>query len=372
MRALRPRAIARRLLIVVPLALLAAGATLALAAPPVSAPMPARAVGSAAPALGTVVVPDLRRQAYVFARGILLDEGFAWTVDGATQGYPANIVVRQTPMPGTRLVDTGAPTIHLQLARNPHSPEVGNPMSGSSYSGTEVVTPAAAAAAAKRRAAEEKRRAAEEKRRAAEEKRRARAAVEAAEMRKAAAVGKAVAVRNAISLRKAAVAANAATAPRGTAAQRAEVAKTAVRAKMAVRAKKALAAKRAASARAAAATAKRAASAKNTGGPRRPPAFAVAGAPREPTKEMPLAVRAHLLARWIAHRPALTAANRHHFLFQHAWVVTGARFGWWHGAEALRTLIAADRQFERQWRLAAAKRVEAERALFEVGRRSAG
>ena len=209
MRALRPRAIARRLLIVVPLALLTAGATLALGAPPAAAPVPARAVGSSAPALGTVVVPDLRRQAYVFARGILLDEGFAWTVDGATQGYPANIVVRQTPMPGTRLVDTGAPTIHLQLARNPHSPEVGNPMSGSSYSGTEVVTPAAAAAAAKRRAAEETRR-------AAEEKRRARAVVEAAVARKIAAVRKAVAARNAISLRKAAVAANAATACAGT------------------------------------------------------------------------------------------------------------------------------------------------------------
>ena len=371
MRAFRPRAIARRLLIVVPLALLAAGATLALAAPPVSAPMPARAVGSAAPALGTVVVPDLRRQAYVFARGILLDEGFAWTVDGATQGYPANIVVSQTPTPGTRLVDTGAPTIHLQLARNPHSPEVGNPTSGSSYSGTEVVTPAAAAAAAKRQVAEEKRR-------VAEEKRRARAAAAAVGARKIAAVRKAVAARTAVALRRAAVAANAAAAPKGAAAQRAKVMKTAVRAK------KALGATRVASARVAAATAKRAASARlaaaakrrasarNTAGPRRPAAFAVAGAPREPTKEMPLPVRARLLARWIAHRPALTAANRHHFLFQHAWVVTGARFGWWQGAAALRTLVAADRQFERQWRLVAAQRVEAERALFEVGRRSAG
>ena len=104
----------------------------------------------------------------------------------------------------------------------------------------------------------------------------------------------------------------------------------------------------------------------------RPPAFAVAGAPREPLTELPLPTRAALLARWIALRPPLTAANRHHFLYQHAWVVTGARFGWWHGADALRTLVAADGRLERQWRLAAAPRAEAERALVEVRRHSAG
>src|SRR4029079_329276 len=39
-----------------------------------------------------LVVPDVRRQAYVFAKGILEDGGFAWRVDGGVQGYAANIV----------------------------------------------------------------------------------------------------------------------------------------------------------------------------------------------------------------------------------------------------------------------------------------
>ena len=342
MRALRPRAIARRLLVVVPLALLAAGVTLALGAPKASAPVPAVAAAVApARAVPTVVVPDLRWQAYVFAQGILLDDGFAWTVDGAVQGYPANIVVKQTPAPGTRLVDTGAPTIRLRLRVNPHSPELGNPMSGSTYSGTEVVTPAAAAAAAKKLAAEQKR----------QERAAAKAAAEsrAAAVRKVVAGRKALAARKAASARKAAAAARAAKA----AAKKVSESKRAGPGGRTTPARPKLVAPPRAAAR------------------RRPAAFTVVGAPREPLREMPLPARATLLARWIALRPPLTSANRHHFLFQHAWVVTGARFGWWHGAEALRTLVAADRKLERQWRLEAAKRLEAERALVEVQSRTA-
>ena len=60
----------------------------------------------------------MRRQAYVFAKGTLGDAGFAWKVEGAVQGFASNTVAAQTPAPGTRVVDTGAPTIVLPtLAR---------------------------------------------------------------------------------------------------------------------------------------------------------------------------------------------------------------------------------------------------------------
>ena len=52
----------------------------------------------AAPEL--VTVPDVRGQAYVFAKGTLEEAGFAWRVAGAVQGYPANTVVSQSPARG--------------------------------------------------------------------------------------------------------------------------------------------------------------------------------------------------------------------------------------------------------------------------------
>src|SRR5205807_1363915 len=48
----------------------------------------------------TLVVPDLRREAFVFAKGQLQDAGFAWKVVGGAPGYPANVVVSQSPAPG--------------------------------------------------------------------------------------------------------------------------------------------------------------------------------------------------------------------------------------------------------------------------------
>src|SRR5207237_9310489 len=81
----------------------------------------------------------------------------------------------------------------------------------------------------------------------------------------------------------------------------------------------------------------------------RPPAVVVAGAPREPLQEIPLVDRARLLTSWLDAHPKPSDAAVGHFLYQHAWIVTGARFGWWHGADALRVLIAADRKAERLW-----------------------
>ena len=67
-----------------------------------------RAPGRAhAGAPDVIVVPDVRRQVYVFAKGTLEEGGFAWKVTGSVAGYSANRVAAQSPAPGTRVLDTG-------------------------------------------------------------------------------------------------------------------------------------------------------------------------------------------------------------------------------------------------------------------------
>ena len=61
-----------------------------------------------------LVVPDVRGKPYVFAKGILDDAGFAWRVS-THNGFATNTVSSQTPAPGTRVVDTGAPLMVLAL-----------------------------------------------------------------------------------------------------------------------------------------------------------------------------------------------------------------------------------------------------------------
>lgn len=94
---------------------------------------PAAAPAAAAPA--PLVVPDVRKQAYVFAKGTLEQGGFAWKVEGAVPGFAANTVVSQTPAPGTRLVPDGAPIIVLRLARNGAYAQQGVPENASPYPG---------------------------------------------------------------------------------------------------------------------------------------------------------------------------------------------------------------------------------------------
>jgi PASTA domain len=84
----------------------------------------------------TMVVPDLRNEAFVFAKEQLQDGGFAWKVVGATPGYAANIVVSQSPAPGTKVVDTGAPLITVTLEKNKQYKASGVPENTSPYSGT--------------------------------------------------------------------------------------------------------------------------------------------------------------------------------------------------------------------------------------------
>jgi len=86
----------------------------------------------------TLVVPDVRRQAYVFAKGILVDSGFAWRVQGGVRGFSANLVAAQTPAPGTRVLDNGAPTILLTLERNGKYGQKGTAQDVSPYAGTPV------------------------------------------------------------------------------------------------------------------------------------------------------------------------------------------------------------------------------------------
>ena len=91
----------------------------------------------AAAAQTELVVPSVSGQAYVFAKGILEDSGFAWRVVGSVRGYSSNRVITQSPAAGTRVVDTGAPTVIVRLVRGPYD-QLGRPVDVSPYRGTAI------------------------------------------------------------------------------------------------------------------------------------------------------------------------------------------------------------------------------------------
>ena len=252
-------------------ATLAVGAAKRMAAVPQGAPAPVP--------VATVVVPDVTGQAFVFAKGTLEDTGLAWKVVGSVHGYAANKVSKQTPAAGTKLKDTGAPTITVTLERTAY-PEQGDPEDVSPYFGTSVQP---------------------------------------------------IGLPTPAPVPTPAPAAPKPAAPKPAAAKPKPATPAAVT--------------------------------------KRAPDFVVAGARQEPQKEMPLPQRAHLLSSWIASH-AKTRANVRHFLYQHSWIVTGAQFGWWHGAEALRELIAADRAAEQRWGIGRKSQLVARAALTEVEARS--
>ena len=231
-----------------------------------------------------LLVPDVRRQAYVFAKGALEQSGFAWRVEGQVQGYAANLVVGQSPAAGARVVADGKPLVLLVLARNPAYQQEGTPENASPYAGRPARLVAATAE------------------------------------------------------RRAAAAPAAVTAP-------------------AVKPEAKPAAKPAATVPAVKPAAKPAA---------RPAAFAAPGAPREPLTEIPLPQRAKELGAWLERHRAPTAATVNHWLYQHSWIVTGAQFGWWRGAEALKTLIEVDRRAQQLWGVGGKSEQVARRALAEV------
>ena len=82
-----------------------------------------------------LVVPDVRKQAYVFAKGSLEQDGFAWRVEGAVPGFAANVVVSQSPQPGARVIADGAPIVVLRLSRNGSYKQEGVPENISPYAG---------------------------------------------------------------------------------------------------------------------------------------------------------------------------------------------------------------------------------------------
>lgn len=220
--------------------------------------------------LHLLVVPDVRKQVFVFAKGMLEDEGLGWRVEGSVHGYPSNVVVSQSPAAGTRVIDTGAPGVTLELARSTKYGETGEPEDRSPY-GASVVR----------------------------------------------------------------------LFRRHTVKHSAKPVAT-----------KTTAASRSAQA------------------PVRRPAFVVPGAPREPLREMPLQVRARRLAVWLGHHRTPTEANVHHWLYQHAWIVAGAKFGWSGGAQALAILVRVDRRAERLWGIGSHSRQIALRAFRSVRARS--
>ena len=258
-------------------------------APPVSTT--AATTTTAAPAVLTV--PDVRRQAYVFAKGTLGDNGFGWRVQGAVQGYASNLVVSQTPAPGTRVIDTGAPLVVLHLARA--GAQSGVPEDVSSEAPTTLKLADLTAAAL----------------------------------------------------------------PGAVAKLPAHTATPPVQ-------KKTVAAPR----KKASATTQQPAAPPQRWPQNRPPAFTVPGARKEPLDEMPLAVRAKLLLDWLATKPKPTDANVRRWLYQHAWIVAGARMGWWHGDAALRTLADADRQVFALWGIGDRSEAVARQALAEFEARS--
>jgi PASTA domain len=277
--------LAPRLITLVVIWLLAA-ASFTLAAGGGETTQPATVAPPARQAPEALVVPDVRGQVYVFAKGILQDAGFSWRVDGAVDGYAANTVVSQNPAPGVRVVDNGAPTVALRLERNGKYEERGVPENSSPYAGSKVVLVSDWRAGQESKPAPAK--------------------------------------------------ATAKPKPKPKPAKPKPA---------------------------------RAPQQKKQKGPRQPD-FVVPGAPREPADELPLPARARLLSRDVAAAAKPTPRFVDHWLYQHSWIVTGARFGWKNGDDALRILIQVDRTVQARFGFGARSEQVARRALAFVESRT--
>jgi beta-lactam-binding protein with PASTA domain len=135
------RVVSRRILTLPRLTVVAAAGLLVSATISLAADKPAAKKPAAHVTMRQVLrVPDVRSQVFVFASGTLEDAGFGWKVRGSIHGFPANVVVSQKPKPGTHVVDTGAPTITLWLARG-KAPELGQPQNRSPYGASLIRRP---------------------------------------------------------------------------------------------------------------------------------------------------------------------------------------------------------------------------------------
>jgi PASTA domain len=96
------------------------------------------------------------------------------------------------------------------------------------------------------------------------------------------------------------------------------------------------------------------------------PDFNVPGAQPEPADEISLPRRARLLQRRMNAMSKPTNRLVNYWLYQHSWIVTGARFGWHDGDEALRIVIKVDQSLERRFDFGARSEAVARRALAYV------
>jgi PASTA domain len=269
---------------------------------------------AAAPAVPTVttppappvLVPDVRNQAFVFAKGALEEAGFAWQVTGSVHGYSSNIVVSQSPAPGTSLVDAGAPRITLTLKRGPYA-QTGEPADVSPYDAT-APQPAdlagnplgpAAPATPKRQTV----------------------------------------LPTAAKPRTATTATTTQPAPAATATTTTTPAPAAPKAA-------------------------------TKWPQNRPVAFTVPGARPEPLDEMPLPDRAKALGKWLDAHPTKSPAAAKYWLYQNEWILTGAKLGWWRGSEALKTLVTVDDHAQTLWGIGAKSAAAARTALAEIAVKS--
>jgi len=85
---------------------------------------------------------------------------------------------------------------------------------------------------------------------------------------------------------------------------------------------------------------------------------------------MPLPQRALALQKRTAALAKFSRRFVSHWLYQHAWLVTGASFGWKDGDEALRTLIQVDRSLYVRFGFGARSERVARRALAYVEARN--
>jgi hypothetical protein len=230
-----------------------------------------------------ILVPDVRGKAYVFAKGILQDAGLAWRVRGAVQGYSANAVAWQSPLPGARIIDNGSPVVSVRLSKNTAYGERGLPENESPYLGTRVVY--------------------------------------LTDWRKAHEQSSGT-----TSAATTSTPATTSTAPTTTATNTTEPEPPAEP-------------------------------------KQRKPDFEVQGAPAEPVDEIPLPKRARVLQRRMDSMAKPTNRLVNYWLYQHSWIVTGARFGWHDGAESLRILIKVDQSLERRFDFGARSEAVARRAL---------
>ncbi len=244
-----------------------------------------------------LMVPDVRKKAYVFAKGILQDAGFAWRVEGSVKGFSANTVTVQRPAPGTKVIDNGAPLVVLSLSRNTTYGESGLPENSAPYKSTRVVLVSDWA----------------------------RDQIEPTTSGETETTSTETGATT--------------TAPAATTTEPA------------------------------ATTTEPAATTTEPEQPdekTRKPDFEVPGAPAEPADEMPLPDRARALDHRLAGNGKPSQRLINFWLYQHSWIVTGARFGWHDGAQALRILIKVDQSLERRFGFGARSEVVARRALAYV------